>query len=451
MQIVIIDSPHANRDLLSFKISQATSKEVLCFDDLKSAWNMIEIIGDISLIICRDLDGKNLIADKLIPKLKTAKLNLSLVVVGTQVNEEFAGMVQLPLRSSVTHISAEVSKIINTKISTATNESEAQRLVAIKYKSIPIDLFKYFNIIPFDIYIRMKKGDTYQFIKRINCNEEFNRASILAYKEKKLTHLYIFRESYNDFSKFILTKFNELIDSKVVQNKSNEEIRKLVVYQLASTGFNEANLEIAKDSLAQIQTKILTSSSKLKLLQDAFQSQLGYRFQRSYMTCILASLINSRLSWGDPSYTEHLVMASYLHDRFLENEEEMQVSCEMELFNTIANIKDHPRVESHAKLSADEILKNDKIPESVEKIVRQHHGSATGVGFSTELTSRISKLSILFLVADECALSLLCVPSGKVIFESVAKEISSKYYNHETVSECLIALKKAISEKKGPQ
>jgi hypothetical protein len=450
MKIILIEPDSDFRDLIDLKISEILETDdidTVPFDNTMQAWSMISILDDVSVIVCKDNFEDTHSVKFICDKVSESKLDISVVSIGSDIGENTNVSKVLPENASAVDIANAVHNIVKFLKDHDQVMKTEEELRNKRYKSVPINLFKYFTKVPFDFYIRLLKGEQYQFIKRINKNEDYDLKMINSYIEKNLTRFYIDKETYPEFTSLINVKLKQLVDTNKVSGKSKEEIQKYVLVQLSSTGFNESNLEFASESIQVLSKKIDSVGSKSKLLSEVYNSQLGFRFQRNYMVSIIGHLIVKSSDWAESKHSEYINMASYIHDMFLESEEEMDIASQFELDQFTTDRTKKERINKHALLAADKVMAMDQIPADVANIVRQHHGMNSGVGYSTDFAEQIKKLSIVFIVAEEVSCSILKSPREKINLRGIFKEINLKYKDNAIVAKCLDALTVAFESK----
>lgn len=434
------------RDFFSINLTETLGAEIVPQVSAKEAWGMIEILEP-ALIVCKDKVEKENSIDFLLEKMAEEKLEIPIISVGLDVEGSAPFLTLLPdnvkpdvlSKTAIALIKREQEKL-NQEIQEE-NKKEQDK----NYRPVPLNLFRYFAELPYDIFIRLKRGEEFQFLKRINAGEGYDLTMIDGYEEKKVTHLYIDKSHYKDFTELANARFKELLTDIRTHSKSKEEIQEYVLEQLTATGFNESNLELAQESITKINSKIEKSDSKLGLLTEIYNSQLGYRFRRSYMISVIGSMAIKGVDWGESKHSEYLTMAAYVHDMFLETDEEMNIMSDLELEQAFLT-DERDRVENHAKLAADKVKENDRIPAEVEKIVRQHHGSHSGQGFPNTISPQVQKLGVLFMVAEEFAVAILTSTRAKINLPSVFKQITQKFEGNKEVPLVLEAIKKNLKK-----
>jgi len=446
MQIILVEPDQRLRDMFSMNLTQSLGAEVIPSETGKDAWAMIELLEP-AMIIAKDKVDSEDTVEFILQKLQEEKIEIPIVSIGLSVETTSENLTLLPESTTPELLAKTAHAIVKREQSKLNEELEEQNKKDQNknYRPVPINLFKYFAQIPYDIFIRLKRGEEFQFLKRINSNEGYDLSVIDGYASKNVTHLYIHKDHYSDFTTIVNKRFKELLNDIHTASKSKEEIQSYVLEQLTEVGLNESNLQLAQESITKINSKIENANSKLGLLTEIYNSQLGYRFRRSYMISVVSSIMIKNIDWGESKHGEYLTMAAYVHDMFLESDEEMDIMSDLELEQAFLGDA-HERVENHAKLAADKLKENDKVPSEVEKIVRHHHGSHSGIGFPRQISPQVQKLGILFLAAEEFSLAILSSPRAKINVGEVFGQIKEKFSESTEIPKCLEALKKSFKK-----
>ena len=450
MHIVIIEPDSKYRDIIELNINEVVELndvDMASFDSSEEALGFIEILDDVALVVCKDnFESKHSIV-YLSKKLDERGLKIPIISIGHDTGDAKNVYNTLSETATAGEIAKSVLDFLKKRKMSDESKEKEEELRSVRYKSVPINVFRYFKSVPFDFYIKLKKNGQYQFIKILNKDELYDLEMIDKYVEKELTHFYIDNNEYQKFTSVVNDKFRALLSSDKLNDKSKDEISKYVLVQLSSTGFSEANLSLATNSIKKQSEKILNSNSKLDLLAKVYNSQLGFRFQRNYMISVIGSLIVKNSDWADSKLSESINMAAYIHDMFLETEDEMNITSDYELDQFTKDSEKKTRIKNHAVLASEKAALINEIPADVVKIVKQHHGKNSGSGYTTELSSVIVKLSILFIVAEEVALAILKSPREKINLSGIFKEIIKKYNDNDNVSKCISALSKSFGKK----
>lgn len=97
---------------------------------------------------------------------------------------------------------------------------------------------------------------------------------------------------------------------------------------------------------------------------------------------------------------ERMTYIAYFHDISLENPEWMPINSESMLDEASFTREQKKQIQNHALESASIIERFPKIPLGIGTILKEHHGSKTGVGFPDTLSISIAPLSMMFMVVE---------------------------------------------------
>src|SRR5690606_6673317 len=98
---------------------------------------------------------------------------------------------------------------------------------------------------------------------------------------------------------------------------------------------------------------------------------------------------------------DKLSFIAYFHDIALNTDEEAMIHSNQELKNSPLNRPSKLLVEKHAQVAAELVAKYPHAPMGADQLIRQHHGTLNGIGFSEHFGSNISPMAIVFIVAEE--------------------------------------------------
>ena len=124
-------------------------------------------------------------------------------------------------------------------------------------------------------------------------------------------------------------------------------------------------------------------------------------FRHSLLTCYIASHIIDKMEWGNQEQKVKIAFVSFFHDISLNDDAHVLIHTDEELERLDATQEQKINIKRHAINSAKILNKYyTSLPFGVETIVKQHHGTRDGVGFSAYPMS-VSPLALVFLVAEE--------------------------------------------------
>jgi response regulator RpfG family c-di-GMP phosphodiesterase len=170
-----------------------------------------------------------------------------------------------------------------------------------------------------------------------------------------------------------------------------------------------------------------SSPEMSNLLHKVINSQCGLLFQRCHMTSVVASEIIKNLSFNDPAFYHKMAYASFFHDITLADSEELsKINSFDELENANLNEEKWNMVFNHAKDAALLIKKHPEAPQGADEIIRHHHGTLSGKGFSSAIDN-LPDLSKIFIIAHHFVLELVQFKESGGEPKPITEELYKRY------------------------
>lgn len=282
-----------------------------------------------------------------------------------------------------------------------------------EYVSFSIQYF--YNVKSFisDIYIMLKKKDSIQYVKRINAGEEIDRETLEKYQDSGLENLYI-RKAYRfHFINLAVDQSIEELRSpkeKTVLNAADENYQ-LTAEMLLNMGITENTIKLTKASIVTMKQTLKGLDSVSSLLEKLLLEKLSYAYKRTHLTAMFCVEVLKRVDWFSkeqlPSLTEQMVFAVFLHDILLVDEKLLKIHSKLDMYESNLSDKEKELVLNHANITSSLVQKYPKSPAFVDVIIKLHHGTTNGVGFSENLNSSLLKQVIILIVVEKFVMRIL--------------------------------------------
>ncbi len=314
------------------------------------------------------------------------------------------------------------------------------------YVPIPIKSFYFIKIPCCDIYIKLRKKDENQFIKRFLMGESFDPNIIKRYEEQGLGEMYLQKENKEIF-------FNQLmkcnsdqnsLETGIVVASHKYELQKEI---LNKCGVNEVTMAMASIYIKELQ-EIAFQKKKLGIfLKDLSNKETSYGYKNVQLICFLAALTLPKVDIGKGKFFENAMekisAAAFLHDLLLLDDSHIAINSKLELQAANLDEKTSGLVLNHADLMANIIQSQNCFPSEVEIIVRQHHGAPLGIGFVETGNISLGAHTILFIVLEEFSRQILCLEQNKSEMGEIFNSVYQKY-NMPSYKKVIDALKVSL-------
>lgn len=280
-----------------------------------------------------------------------------------------------------------------------------------KTKFVPILAENFLNIEQFeltcDVYIKIKRtGQLDQFIKRLHANDKFTKTEVQKYINAGLKEFYIPFDDYADFINMISI---ELIKT-FKENRNNDSDK----FSINSFGYETAverlkifmsvdalTIKLVDESIKTMVKSLEKSDSFTAFVKQIKGKNYSFAFAHCYLIAILAEKTSRFFEWNSQQAREKLFFLAFYHDLSLTNSKWTEINSNSELED--ANLKELDKilVNNHAALSAELVDRFKDIPFGLSQLIKEHHGSKTGIGFSDSLSINISPMAMVFIVLED--------------------------------------------------
>jgi HD-GYP domain-containing protein (c-di-GMP phosphodiesterase class II) len=171
--------------------------------------------------------------------------------------------------------------------------------------------------------------------------------------------------------------------------------------KLISLGITEETVKLAQKSMETMKNNVKMNPNLSKLMNKLLANKTSYLFTHTQILSYIGLHIVQNIDWGNPEQEEKICFIAFFHDIALEKDEHAVIKSQLQLKEANLNKADKSLVERHAQISAELVYKFPHAPMGADQIIRQHHGSLNGVGFSDHFGNNVSPMSIVFIVSEE--------------------------------------------------
>ena len=408
MSQVILIEPNSNlHELLTLNLQTYTGSEVIPRDNASDAVSLMEMLPGISLVICRNEIENEDSTKVLYEYIKESKEETGLIILGktTHKVEDIAIVQNDPNNFEETIKIA--SKILGV------TEDGLQNKILPDYIPIPVKYFYPLHTTPCDIFIRIKKGpDDYQFVKRIHGGDTFSKSMILKYTEQGLKDFYIPKDMQINFTNSVSDQLVAKIEKGF--NNLDEEIEyigqtvEIALNEIKKMGFTSATIQLTETIIDNIIKSSKKSPEMSGFLRKVLNSKTSYIYRHFHMSSIVANEMLKSLSNNNEKLFQSVAYASLFKDIALADKEALaKITTFDELESQDLSEEDWDLVFNHALEASIMVRKQNEVPIGVDDIIKVHHGSQNGKGFSTVNVNKFTTPQQVFVISCEFVRHLL--------------------------------------------
>ncbi len=406
-QVILIEPNENLNEILTLNLQTYTGSEVIPRETAADAVNLMSILPGVSLVICRNQIEDENSAAILYDYIKQNDEEIGLIILGPadEKIKEIGIVQENPNNFEETIKSA--SKILGV------TEESLQKKILPDYIPIPVTYFYPLQTTPCDVFIRIKKGpDEYQFVKRIHGGDTFSKAMILKYTEQGLKMFYIPKEMQTNFTNSVsdqlvarLEKGFDDIDQEISYMGQSVEI---ALNEIKNMGFTSATIQLTEAIIDNIIKTNKKSPEMSGMLRKIVNSKTSYLYRHCHMSSIVANEMLKAMSINDEKLFQSMAYAALLKDiSLVDNEELAKITTFDELESAGLSEEDWDLVFNHALEASIMVRKQSEVPLGVDDIIKTHHGSQNGKGFSTVNVNKFTVQQQVFVISCEFVRELL--------------------------------------------
>lgn len=257
-------------------------------------------------------------------------------------------------------------KIIKEKISAIINREHA---TMDNYCSIRIYNFTRFNTTKCDIYIKI--GDD-KFVKVLNKDDTFEADFIGKYMSKNITHLYITKDSYDQFlvefgsSNFLLSSETDKATFIETAKKSHQYLAGMI----NSLGVSQYTIDMATN-IAEKTIELTRKDKTLSLLLEKLIKSQSHSYDHTFLVTCLCTHIAKEIGLSEQAI-EKLAFSSLVHDIGINKNETCYIHDIVPSKIDTLDFEDQYSIKNHHEV-LEKIEHLPDISDDILTIVKFHH------------------------------------------------------------------------------
>ena len=448
-QIIIVEDRKEIQEFLNIHISNSFAVELIFKENSMDAMALMDILPDVSLVICRDTIEGISASEEIIQYYKENKKDSKVIILGAvPAGGEEVG-VGIKDLTNAKEIVEQVGTILGIE---GKQDSEKDNS---PYASILARHFIYIEESCCDIFIRIKKEEGEdQYIKIAKESGDYPRERIEKFIKQKVKYFYVKRDRLQDIINFISDNLVKNVD-RVRKGESID--KKIEVFsqsysvaskEIVNMGLNSATVQLAESILLGIIESLKDTPNLSGILRKMINAESDVLYRYCHMTFSVSIEILKKMGIQDSNVNKTIGIASFFHDICLVDSPELSKIVSFEELEEL-NLPDeqYEKVVHHA-YNAVEILKNypNKIPPKAIDFILHHHGSEDGIGFAITKFANFDSLDKVFFISCEFVKELLSFKKEKgEKAVPISYKLRKKYFDPD-ISRAIDALDEAFKK-----
>jgi HD-GYP domain-containing protein (c-di-GMP phosphodiesterase class II) len=446
-KVLIFEPDEHLMELLSANLQSELAAEVICCQSQRQVKSILEREEKIDCVLLRAHLGSEALAISVLNFMFNKGLLFKTLVIG-EVNfqETFARC--LPNEIKIKELLDEIMKELGVDQEKASSNSLPD------YVGFNLHYFFQINTFVSDIYIKIKKKDNHQYLKRILANDEFDKKLLLKYKQSGLEKLYIEKEYRHHFWDALITEnISRLKD--IFKNSSSFPAEHIIELSndsynlsqdlMASLGVTEQTVKLTSSSIKTM-TDLVKSMDKMgPMLKKLLSNEGSYAYKKCHLISMFSVDVLKKLDWfPNDKFQESInimVFVAFMHDIVLPTEELLRIHNKIALYRSDISDQEKELVKNHANIVSTFIQKYPRAPAGADVIIKQHHGATNGIGFTEGNNSNLSKYAIVLIVLESFVIRLLDFKAKEDSIKSIIEEFYEEFTqpSYKKVMDSLVA------------
>lgn len=276
--------------------------------------------------------------------------------------------------------------------------------------SVPVVTLTHFSSVPFDLFIKLSDQ---RYVKRILAHEEIDGGTIQTLQQKGLTEIYFEKKHSRDLSMMLINNMINKIEknygSYSEQLRAHQEVFETTKEIIQTLGLSGRVIEVCETTIDKMWGDVHGSSKEVSAYLTALMNDknLSFHFKLINLSNYIGTQLIVEMQMPDlEQEMKKFIYASFFSDMTLKKDVLHFIRKDTDGPNL--NLQERNEVNFHA-LKASELVSGamKDLPKEVALIIRQHHGSFSGIGFPTEKSPNLLPLSKILVVAQDLAFTIL--------------------------------------------
>jgi response regulator RpfG family c-di-GMP phosphodiesterase len=379
--------------------------------------------SQIKLIIVRSVIEKEESAKLMIEYLASKGLTIPVISVGP-------GKIVEGCHTHVTN-SLQLKTLIQSaaKALNITAKDMSAKVVP-DYFPIPINYFKVINRSVCPVYSQ-NIDDPNLYEKRIDKLVDFTEETIDPMVREGVFHLYVNKLDRLEFVNNVTSELISLLEETDLSAdegiSASDKSMELLSKKLLTIGVNEETIKLARKNMDTMRKNVKSNPKLAKLLERLLSNRTSYLFRHTQILSYICLHIIRNIDWGNADQEEKVAFIAFFHDIVLETDEQAMIKSTLELKKASFDTPERTLVEKHAQMAAEFVVKFPHAPMGADQIIRQHHGTMNGIGFSEHYGNNVSPIAVVFIVAEEFTRIIMKYESGPFDRVEMLRELKEEF------------------------
>ncbi len=381
--------------LLEIECKEISGQKPVIYSSMEDFSNMLSLFSEIDMLIVDLPDDAHRISVVTEFILNNQSRLKKTFVVGQESDQQ--GEIRRYKRSEISEMFEELRALCGGEIKKN------------QWSSIPLSALIHFTSVPFDLYLRLSDK---RFVKRVNANEEFGKETLVSMEQKGIEELHFDKRFTRDFSMMLINnminKVDRSYDNFFTELHAQDEVFKTTKEIIQDLGLSGRVVEVCDAAIDKMTADVMSQKDVFAdfLLSLKNDQTMAFHFKLVNLTNYIGTQLILQMNLPNTEeQVKKFVFASFFCDMTLKKPEFFYKRKTEDTLNLPG--EDQVQVNLHAYNASEVVSGYKNISKETSLIIRQHHGSFSGIGFTQDKSAQLLPLARILIVSQELAFSIL--------------------------------------------
>jgi hypothetical protein len=402
-QVIVIHDNKAFTDTLQININTYWNADVIPLSTI-DAIKLMDILPRIDMVVVKNKIDKENTALTIVNHIKNTQLDPIVIVVGSPdaLIKNLCITVNDNDWQSIITLGIKALKINSSKLKNTPHN---------KYIPIRCEYFLPLTVTPCNVFIRIKKNNSeFQFVKRFHANDSYRREDVEKYIKRGIKFFYI----PTDFKEIFATMVSNQLMLKIDNDSTDREERIRLIDEsfnlsyllIKDNGFLTSTIQLVDSVVGAMANDIKNIHSKdlAIMLTNILHERNSFAFRYAFLVALIAS--NTLESTFSSKWTEDqkrvISFVAFFSDITLDgNHDLITINSQQKLETAALPPETYNKVMNHATDATTLCLEYPNFPPSADVVIREHHLSVDGIGFTPNLKNLLHPISMILYVSEK--------------------------------------------------
>lgn len=285
------------------------------------------------------------------------------------------------------------------------------------WSAIPLCTLIHFEILPFDLFLKLSDS---RYVKRIPAFEKMDSELTESLKERGILELYCEKKNNREFSMMLInTMINRMgknYESVSEKSRAHDDVLETTREIIQNLGLSSRVIEVCEAAVETMCMDVLAEPNQFSahLLNLKNDKSLSFQYKLISLTNYIGTQLITDMDMPQKDeQIKKLVFASFFCDMTLKNPGFIYHRKADDLWSM--TLEEENEINFHAFHASELVATYKHTPREVSLIIRQHHGSFSGIGFPATKSNQLLPLSKVLLVSQDLAFAILADENAPVL------------------------------------